>query len=225
MRHTILLVAAVATLAACAESPTQMTDLEVNFARSGNSHGRVVGSASGSGHSLCSPDGIDCRPEVGGETLTERYDLDERDLALRTFSFNVELYADGTARGQAQYNNRGLNQAWDVDVECVYFRPDKPNQAWMQGTLTRGYGQAASPGGIPYAPGARVSFAVEDNGEGPTATAPDRIIGFGTVSEGQYQNACTAPESVPLGLLDFFMGSFGFDPIRGNIQVRAPSAD
>ena len=225
MRPSFLLVAAVATLAACSESPTRTIDYEPNFAMGGNSHGRVVGSASGSGHSLCSPDGIDCRAEVDGQTLTERYNLDEKDLTLRTFSFTAQLLEDGAARGKAKWDNRGRDQSWDVDVSCVYFRPDKPNQAWLGGTLTRGYGQASdAPVGIPYAEGVRVVFAVEDNGEGSGA-APDRIIGFGTVSEGQYLSVCNDVVLAPPGfILDLIFEGSQFEPIRGNIQVRPPSA-
>lgn len=225
MRPSLLIVAAVATLAACSESPTQTTDQEPNFAVSGNAHGRVVGSASGSGHSLCSPDGIDCRAEVDGETLTERYGVDEKDLTLRTFSFTAQLLEDGTARGKAQWNNRGRDQSWDVDISCAVFNPIMPNQAWFGGTLTRGYGQASdAPGGIPYEVGAEVVFAVEDNGEGSGAD-PDRIIGFGTTPPGFAGAVCAGfvPWGGPFGLSAFFEAA-NFEPIRGNIQVRPPSA-
>jgi hypothetical protein len=165
---------------------------------------------SGGGHALCSDDGTFCYSAEG-------------DRAFRTFSFTAQVHEDGTARGKAQFNNRGRGQAWDADLECVYIRPDKPNQAWIVGTLTRGYGQAPVPSGIPYETGARVLFAVEDNGQGGTAAAPDRIMGFGTVPEGQYQAVCNTPEVFPSAQLDFFMQLFGFNPIRGNIQVRPPS--
>lgn len=210
MRSSFSLVAIVAVLTACTESPTQVTDSTPLFAMA--SAGAVVASATGSGHALCTDDGVFCYSEEG-------------DRALRTFSFTAQVHADGTARGHAQFNNRGRDQAWDADVECVYIRPDKPNQAWIAGTLTRGSGQAPAPSGIAYAPGVRVLFAVEDNGEGAKATAPDRILGFGTIPEGQYQAVCNAPQLFPAAQLDFFMNVFGFDPIRGNIQVRAPSAD
>ncbi|NNK48511.1 MAG: hypothetical protein HKP01_06540, partial [Gemmatimonadetes bacterium] len=161
---------------------------------------------------LCTADGALCYSQDG-------------DDALRTCSFNAQVLADGSARGKARFNNRGRDQAWQADIDCVYIRPDKPNQAWIAGTLTRGYGQAPAPSGIPYAAGVRVLFAVEDNGEGATATAPDRILGFGTIPEGQYQAVCLAPQLFPGPQLDFFMQVFGFDPIRGNIQVRAAAAD
>jgi hypothetical protein len=221
MRSSFLIVAAVATLAACTESPTQTADHEPNFAKSENAQGRVVGSASGSGQSLCTPDGVDCRAEVQGQPLTERYDVDEKDLTLRTFSFTAQLLEDGTARGKAQFNNRGRDHSWDLDISCVAFNLIVPNQVWFGGTLTRGYGQADAPGGLPYEVGAEVMFAVEDNGEGSGAD-PDRIIGIGTTPPGFAGAVCAG--FVPWeGLSAFFEGA-NFDPIRGNIQVRPPSA-
>ena len=112
MRSPVYLVAAMVTLSACAESPTQTADVEPAFAMSER---RVIGSASGSGHALCTPDGADCRADVGGEDLLERYpELDATDLALRSFSFTAQLLADGSARGKAQYNNRGREEAWEI---------------------------------------------------------------------------------------------------------------
>ncbi|MDH3222844.1 MAG: hypothetical protein OEO23_03940 [Gemmatimonadota bacterium] len=221
MRPTIFLAAVVVAVAACTESPTQIANPELSLSASEASHGQVVGSASGSGHALCTPDGQDCRADVGGQSLLERYpNLEPGDLALRTFSFNARLYEDGTARGMAQFDNRGREQAWDADVGCMWFASDKPNQVLIGATLTRGYGQAPAPSGVPYEEGARVIFAVEDNGEGSEA-APDRILGFGTATEAQYQGLCA--QAFPN--LDGFFFLFGFDPIRGNIQVSPPSAD
>ena len=120
-----------------------------------------------------------------------------------------------------------------ADVECMLFRSaaGQPNQVWMFGTLTSGYGQASdAPGaGGPYVEGARVLFAVEDNGEGSQA-APDRIVGFATVPEGQFQFLCPVfnqqidpfPPAGPFSLDAFFAG-FSFEAIRGNIQVRSPN--
>jgi hypothetical protein len=228
MRSTLYLVAAVVTLSACAESPTQTADGEPAFATSGNSHGRVVGSASGSGHALCTPDGADCRADVGGEGLLDRYpELDAKDLALRSFSFTAQLLEDGTARGKAQYNNRGREEAWDVDVECMLFRSGsgKPNQVWMLGRLTRGYGGTAAPPNPPHAKGVGVLFAVEDNGEGASA-GPDRMVGFATVPEPNYLAVCPLFNAqVEILPFDVFFGAFSFEAFRGNVQVRPPSAD
>ncbi len=228
MRSTFLLVAAMATLSACAESPTQTADVEPAFATHEASHGRVVGSASGSGHALCTPDGVDCRANVGGEDLLDRYpELEAKDLALRSFSFTAELLGDGTARGKAQYNNRGRVEAWDVDVECMLFRSgsDKPNQVWMLGRLTRGYGGSALPPSPPHAEGVGVLFAVEDNGEG-TSAAPDRMVGFATVPEATYLTVCPFFNAqIEILPFDAFFGAFSFEAFRGNVQVRPPSAD
>ncbi|NNM32135.1 MAG: hypothetical protein HKO53_03675 [Gemmatimonadetes bacterium] len=230
MRSTLFLFTAVAALAACTDTPSQPADAGPNFETALNSTGPVVGSASGSGHALCTPDGVDCRGEVGGQGLLERYPgLEQGDLALRTFSFTAQLRADGTTRGKAQFDNRGREQAWDADVECMLFRTGagQPNQVWMLARLTRGYGQAPVPSGVPYAVGTGVLFAVEDNGEGSQATGPDRIVGFATVPEPAYQFVCPLLnqqiEAIPN--LDAFMAGFGFDPIRGNIQVRPPAVD
>ena len=216
MRNAVIL-AMIVGFVACAESPMQVVDSEppLSAAFAPGGHGPVVGSASGSGHSLCTDDGSSCNSEPG-------------DDVLRTFSFNAKLLADGTARGKAQFNNRGRPQAWKADVECVLFRSasGQPNQVWMFGTLTSGYGQASdSPGPFPYVEGARVLFAVEDNGEGSQAT-PDRIVGFATVPEGQYQAFCPLfNQQIEPFPLDGFFGAFSFATIRGNIQVRPPSAD
>lgn len=230
MRSTLFLATTVATLAACTETPTRPADVELNFEPALSSVGPVVGSARGSGHALCTPDGVDCRAEVGGQGLLERYPgLEHGDLALRTFSFSAQLGSDGNTRGKAQFNNRGREQAWDADVECMLFRTSagKPNQVWMLARLTRGHGQAPAPSGIPYAEGVGVLFAVEDNGEGGQATGPDRMVGFATVPEAAYQAVCPLLnqqiEAIPG--LDGFMADFGFAAIRGNIQVRPPAAD
>lgn len=218
MRPTLLLVVAAATLAACSESPTQVADstplAPPTPAFDGVSAAPVVATVTGSGHALCTDDGVLCNSEDG-------------DHALRTFSFTAQAHADGTARGKAQFNNRGRSLAWDADIECVYIRPDKPNQAWIAGTLTRGYGGETGlpPSGIPYAPGVRVLFGVEDNGEGGTATAPDRITGLGTAPETDYQVLCNAPQFIPSAQLDFYMQLLGFNAIRGDIQVRLGSTD
>lgn len=213
MRSTFLLMTVVAALAACTDSPTAVADSAPLFAKSANAGGRVIASASGSGHALCSDDGATCDSQDG-------------DLALRTFSFTAQLHEDGSARGKAQFNNRGREQAWDADIGCVLFRPSKPNQVWMLGTLTRGYGQAPNVAGLTYEVGTRVLFAVEDNGEGSAATAPDRLVGLAPLPEATYQGLCPVfnaqVEALPF---DFFMSASGFEAIRGNVQVRPPSAD
>jgi hypothetical protein len=96
----------------------------------------------------------------------------------------------------------------------------------MLGTLTRGYGQAPNLAGLTYEVGTRVLFAVEDNGEGTAATAPDRLVGLAPLPEGQYQALCPLFNAqIEVLPFDGFMFAFGFDPIRGNVQVRPPSAD
>lgn len=171
-----------------------------------------MASASGSGHALCTDDGAVCYSQPG-------------DDALRTFSFNAQLRADGSVRGKAQFNNRGRPQAWKADIQCMLFRSasGKANQVWMMGTLTEGYGQASdSPAPFPYVEGARVLFAVEDNGEGSQAT-PDRMVGFATVPEGNYQALCPAfNQQIEPFPLDGFFSAFSFAAIRGNVQVRPP---
>ena len=211
MRRIILSLTALAALAACSESPTEVADSAPVFAQA--SAARVVASVSGSGHALCSADGATCNSEEG-------------DRALRTSSLSARLYADGTAHGNARFNNRGREQAWKADVECVLFRPSKPNQVWMMGTLTHGYGQAPSPSGIPYEVGTRVLFAVEDNGEGHAAVALDRLVGFATVPEAQFQQLCPVFNAqIEVLPFDDFMAFFGFNATHGNIQVRPPSSD
>lgn len=96
MRRALFLVTAVATLAACAESPTQVVDTTPLFTIT--SAGPVVATATGSGHALCGDDGAFC------------YSTDE-DRALRTFTFTAQVREDGSTRGKAEFNNRGRDQA------------------------------------------------------------------------------------------------------------------
>jgi len=212
--RNVAIFAMILGVVACTESPTRVVDSTPlpSGALDAASHGPVVGSASGSGHALCTDDGSVCNSEP-------------EDDALRTFTFTAQLHEDGAVRGKAQFNSRGRIQAWDVDIGCMLFRSaeGKPNQVWMLGTLTRGYGQASdSPGPLPYVEGARVLFAVEDNGEG-SQTTPDRIVGFGTVPEANYQGLCPLfNQQIEPFPLDGFFGAFSFAPIRGNIQVRSP---
>jgi hypothetical protein len=86
--------------------------------------------------------------------------------ALRTFSFSVTTGADGTVKGHANVNNRGMGIKAFVDIDCATFLPG--GRAILSGTITKSSNPAL------IVPGRISVFGIEDNGEGANA-AVDRI--------------------------------------------------
>jgi hypothetical protein len=97
--------------------------------------------ASGHGHMRTNADGI---PDPEGE--------------LRTFSFTVGSFQDGTVLGQAQLKNRASGLRVHVDVDCMIVID---NIAVMSGVIS--HTNELSPA---FTEGASVFFAVRDHGEG-----------------------------------------------------------
>ena len=200
VHRTVGLLVMTGFIAACTDSLTEPAspDTDVMFAVAGANP--VVGSARGSGHAPCGEDTpMTC--SEGGE--------------LRTFSFNAQAYADGTASGRAQTNNRqnGNRIKADIDVCVRFFGP--ANRAWMIGTVTDSNVESG------FAVGDKIGFAVSDNGEG-SGEETDQIMGIGHAAPGDIAYICGGG---PEGFLNFlFDNFFAFDIAGGNVQVQAPEA-
>jgi hypothetical protein len=121
-------------------------------------------------------------------------------LPFRTFAFSATQAADGSASGQAQIDNRSSGFRGHIAVDCMNVFG---NVAVMSGVLTQ-----STLSSLPV--GTDVFFAVQDNGEGPSAP-PDEI----TLPIGGLGVACTfVTDSAQLAAF--------FVPIEsGQIQVRS----
>jgi len=201
------LAAICAVVVACTESPSQSVDSNLLVAAAAS--GPVIGSASGSGHALCSfpveAGGMGCGPS------------DE----LRTFSFNAQLRADGSVSGRAQGRDRGFGTGGQVDILCLRFLSE--NRAAMLGVFTHVTGTPKVPAGaLPPVVGRVVIFAVEDHGQG-RAAAPDLITHLLPLADDDPLIPLFCAGQVD-GLVDGLLPFFFFEAVRGNIQVRAPAA-
>ena len=200
------LVAIFAVVGACTEAPTQSVDSSLLVVAAASNP--VVGSASGSGHALCSfpveAGGIGCG-------LSDE---------LRTFSFTAQLRADGSVRGRAQSQDRGFGGGAQADILCLRFLSD--NRAAMIGVFTHVTGAPKVPTGpIPPVVGRIVIFAVEDNGQG-NAAAPDLITHFLPLVDDDPLIAPFCAGQID-DLINGLLPPFLFEAERGNSQVRAPA--
>jgi len=94
----------------------------------------------------------------------------EEGSELSTFTFNaVNRKADGTITGHLIYHIRTGDISVKIDIDCLTVAG---NRARMSGNCTKIWG----PGEVPWwiTVGSRVSFIVEDNGQGNSAS-PDMI--------------------------------------------------
>lgn len=159
----------------CAEAPTAPAlDAAPAFDGETASKGGKVASATGSGH-----------------FIDVRFPEEE----LRTFSFNAKEFADGSANGQWQLNNRNFPIRLHGEVECVSVLG---NEAWFAGATTNS--------DDPDQVGIIRGFYVVDNGEGGNA-APDQIsFAFGLSSADFW---CDLQPRVALN-----------DVEKGNVQVK-----
>jgi hypothetical protein len=78
-----------------------------------------------------------------------------------TYGFNAAVDMAGNAGGVLQFNWRNAGRKWHGAIDCLSV---DGNQAYASGTITSGDYE-----------GMYFTFGVEDNGEGVTATGPDRI--------------------------------------------------
>ena len=84
---------------------------------------------------------------------------------LRTFSFSVTTYADGTVDGHANVKNRAMDVAVFADIDCATFLEGR--RAILSGPITKSSNPAV------VVPGRIAVFGVEDNGE--DSGSSDRI--------------------------------------------------
>ncbi len=150
-------------------------------ARSANAEsGPVVASATGAGQVHVGP---------GGESF-------------RTFSVSAREYADGTAKGEAQVQNRfGPFGPIHIEIDCLRVIG---NSAFMSGSV-KNIGDPT----LGIAEDSKVFFAVQDNGEG-LASPPDMM------SFVLFTGTTTGPSCDEI--LDT---AFVFAVEDGNIQVRS----
>ena len=122
-------------------------------------------------------------------------------LPFRNFAFSATTSSDGTASGQAQIENRSSGFRGHIQIDCLNVLD---NVAVMSGVWT-----SSTLPSIPV--GSDAFFAVQDNGEGPSAPADDEItLGFSGLGI-----PCTFITD-PAPLAPFFV------PIEsGQIQVRS----
>jgi hypothetical protein len=121
-------------------------------------------------------------------------------LPLRTFSFSAKEAADGSASGEAQIENRSSGFRGHIQIDCLNVLD---NVAVISGTW--------SSSNLPSIPvSSDAFFAVQDNGEGPSAPPDEITLGFSGLGI-----PCTFVTD-PALLAPFFV------PIEsGQIQVRS----
>jgi hypothetical protein len=118
----------------------------------------------------------------------------------RTFSFAVQVLADGTTSGVAQVNNRAVGEKFELRLDCLR---KFGNTAIISGVFTRHTDANAL--------GLTGIFAVVDSGEGAVASEPDLITQVfffrpGTLTCANLAPADATPFLVPLD--------------AGNVQVH-----
>jgi hypothetical protein len=131
---------------------------------------------------------------------------------LRTFSFSVTTRADGTVKGHANVNNRGMDIKAFVDIDCATFLPG--GRAILSGPITKSSNPAL------IVPGRIAVFGIEDNGEGSNAPV-DRIT---TIPDYPPPKSCTEFTFVGDTLQEIANPNVVVRPLTpilaGNIQVR-----
>lgn len=124
-----------------------------------------------------------------------------------TISFNAVRQANGTTEGHIILKFRAADGSLWVDVDCIRVFG---NKATLSGVISKlRIGPKADPIGFPAPPfvyiGGRVSFTVEDNGEG-SATPYDFVSDVGVVDMNTI--ATCADEMLT------------YLPLKGNVQIR-----
>ncbi len=206
MSRSILMFAPLFVLGCSPDTPLDVDTAELLLSTHGG--GEVLGSALGSGH----------YQSQGG---------------LRTFSFNAIQHSDGSASGNAQFNNRirsagGNGLQFSLDVVCMNFVSE--NRVAIVGAVTHVNPESFNPLLDPQ-PGDQVVFLAQDNGEGnqadpdqTTGWAPRELLDF-LASIGLLPPFPDGPfaEVICGGEHNDYLNAFGLTEIeQGNIQVRAP---
>lgn len=118
---------------------------------------------------------------------------------LRTFSFTAQQRVDATVEGEAQINNRSIDEMFQIDVQCLKV---VGNVAVMSGLITRHTDVTAV--------GLTGIFGVVDAGEGAGAAADEitQVFFFrpGTVT-------CQDIDATEVD-------AFGAPIVSGNVQVH-----
>lgn len=107
--HAVVVLASVAVLAACSDSPTAFLPENSSMSPRFLAGGNAGPAATGAGHFYVTGD-------------------------LRTFSFTGRTHMDGSVRGQAELNNRDQDVRDHISVDCLNI---VGNIAYMSGVITR----------------------------------------------------------------------------------------
>jgi len=95
-----------------------------------------------------------------------------------TYTFNAVQHSNGKTNGHLILHFRAAEGSLQVDIDCLRLFGD--NKATMSGVITKLYGKGNTE--FPPPPfifvGGRVSFTVQDNGEGQSAS-PDLVSDIG----------------------------------------------
>jgi hypothetical protein len=126
---------------------------------------------------------------------------------LTTYEFSAVQHRNGRVRGHILLKFRAAGGSIWVKVDCL--RLFDGNKATLSGVITK---VGASPHANPDFPpppfvyvGGRVSFTVQDNGEG-NAAADDLVSDIGVVDMG---NTASCSDEMPTYL-----------PLSGNVQIK-----
>ena len=103
--------------------------------------------------------------------------------ATTTYTFNAVQHSNGTTNGHLILHFRAAESSMQVKIDCLRLFGD--NKATMGGIITKLYGKENA--GFPPPPfifvGGRVSFTVQDNGEGGSGS-PDLVSDIGELIPG-----------------------------------------
>jgi hypothetical protein len=103
--------------------------------------------------------------------------------ATTTYNFNAVQHSNGVTNGHFLFHFRAAGGSMYVTIDCLRLFGD--NKATMSGVITKLYGRPT--GEFPAPPfifiGGRVSFTVQDNGEGGSAS-PDLVSDIGELIPG-----------------------------------------
>ena len=100
--------------------------------------------------------------------------------AVTTYTFNAVQHHNGQTNGHLILHFRAAGGSMYVTIDCLRLFED--NKATMSGIITKLYG--VTEGAPPYIfLGGRVSFTVQDNGEGGSAS-PDLVSDIGELIAG-----------------------------------------
>jgi hypothetical protein len=122
------------------------------------------------------------RPSGGNITVAGGGSFEELG-AVTTFTFNAVQHRNGATNGHLILHFRAAEGSMQVDIDCLRLFGD--NKATMSGVITKVYGKGNTE--FPKPPfifvGGRVSFTVQDNGEGQSGS-PDLISDIGELVPG-----------------------------------------